>query len=241
MGCAVSDYDLDGDLDLYVYSYIFWAGAGSKAQSSYPYPYHDANNGAPNFLFRNDGDFRFVDVTDASGMDVNNRRFSLAASWCDYDDDGNPDLYVANDFGRNNLYRNRGDGTFSDVTKEAGVVDTANGMSVSWCDYNGDGLFDLYVGNMWSAAGSRLASRISGDAGGRLESVYRRMARGSSLFRNRGDGTFEDVSVETGASFGRWSWSSQFSDLDGDGRPDLYVANGFVSNASPSGSRSADL
>ncbi len=241
MGCAISVYDLDGDLEIYVYSYIFLAVAGSKAQSSYPYPYHDANNGAPNFLFRNDGDFRFVDVTDASGMDVNNRRFSLAASWCDYDDDGDPDLYVANDFGRNNLYRNRGDGTFSDATQEAGVVDTANGMSVSWCDYNGDGRFDLYVGNMWSAAGSRLASRISGDAGGRLESVYRRMARGSSLFRNRGDGTFEDVSVETGASFGRWSWSSQFGDFDGDGRPDLYVANGFVSNASPSGSKSADL
>ncbi len=232
MGCAVSDYDRDGDLDLYLYSYLFWAGAGAKTQISYPYPYHDANNGAPNFLFRNEGRYRFVDVTRASGMDAANRRFSFAASWCDYDGDGDPDLYVANDFGRNNLYRNRGDGTFDEVAAEAGVVDIANGMSVTWRDYNGDGLFDLYVGNMWSAAGRRLADGIPGRPGARLAAVYRRMARGNSLFRNRGDGTFEDVSIESGAYFGRWSWSSQFTDFDGDGRQDLYVVNGFVSNSS---------
>lgn len=231
MGCVAADFDRDSDLDLYCVSYIFWAGAGTKTHSSYPYPYHDAENGAPNFLFRNEGDFRFTDVTVPSGMDRNNRRFSLAAAWCDYDDDGDPDVYVANDFGRNNLYQNQGDGTFKDVAREAGVEDVGNGMSVTWEDYDNDGRIDLYVGNMWSSAGNRIAEQPGfGRAGSDLQATYRRMARGNSLFRNLGDGRFEDVSIASGSFFGRWSWSCQFIDHDANGREDLYVANGFVTN-----------
>jgi hypothetical protein len=231
LGCAAADYDLDGDLDLYVICYLFWAGAGSKTHSSYPYPYHDAQNGVPNYLVRNEGGFRFTDVTRESGLDVNNRRFSLAASWADYDDDGDPDLYVANDFGRNNLYQNRGDGTFEDVAGPAGVEDTGNGMSVAWEDYDADGRLDLYVGNMWSSAGNRLASQPGfGRVGASLAPLYRRMARGNSLFRNLGGGRFEDVTLATGTAFGRWAWSSLFIDHDGDGREDIYIVNGFVSN-----------
>ena len=232
LGCAAADYDSDGDVDLYVFCYIFWAGAGSKVQTSYPYPYHDANNGVPNFLFRNEGDFRFTDVTRESGMDVNNRRFTLAASWGDYDNDGDPDLYVANDFGRNNLYQNRGDGRFADVAEAAGAEDTGNGMSVVWEDYDNDGRLDLYVGNMWSSAGSRLASQpgFRASASPSLQPVYRRMARGNSLLRNGSGDRFEDVTLPTRVRFGRWSWSSLFTDYDGDGHEDLYIANGFVSN-----------
>ncbi|MBI4600858.1 MAG: VCBS repeat-containing protein [Planctomycetes bacterium] len=233
MGCTAADHDRDGDLDLYIFSYVFWAGAGSKTHSSYPYPYHDAQNGAPNFLFRNDGRLRFEDVTREVGLDANNRRFSLAASWCDYDADGDPDLYVANDFGKNNLYRNDG-GAFRDVAEEAGVEDTGNGMSVTWEDYDNDGRMDLYVGNMWSSAGSRIAGQPGfGRTGDDLRTVYRRMARGNSLFRNLGGGRFEDVSIASGAYFGRWAWSCQFIDHDSDGREDLYVSNGFVTNEQP--------
>jgi hypothetical protein len=233
MGCAAADYDRDGDLDLYVFCYVFWAGAGSKTHSSYPYPYHDANNGAPNYLFRNEGRLRFTNVTKSVGLDVNNRRFSLAASWCDYDSNGFPDLYVANDFGKNNLYRNE-DGAFRDVSQEAGVEDTGNGMSVTWEDYDNDGKIDLYVGNMWSSAGSRLVDQPGyQEIGQDLQAIYRRMARGNSLFRNLGGGRFEDVSVASGAYFGRWSWSCQFLDPDGNGREDLYIANGFVTNENP--------
>jgi hypothetical protein len=229
LGAAAADYDLDGDLDLYVFSYVFWAGSGSKRFSSYPYPYHDANNGAPNFLFRNEGGLRFRDVTAASGIDENNRRFSLAASWCDFDDDGDPDLYVANDFGRNNLYLNDGRGRFRDAAVERGVDDVGNGMSVAWEDFDNDGRIDLYVGNMWSSAGQRIAGmpQFESDA---LRSTYQRMARGNSLFRNLGGGRFEDVSIASGASFGRWAWGCAFIDVDADGWEDLYVANGFVSN-----------
>ncbi|MBI4585109.1 MAG: VCBS repeat-containing protein [Planctomycetes bacterium] len=229
IGAAVADYDNDGFLDLYIISYVFWAGSASRRSSPYPFPYHDANNGAPNFLFRNRGDGAFEEVTRASGMDANNRRYSLAASWCDYDQDGDVDLYVANDFGKNNLYQNRGHGTFKDVAREAGVEDVGNGMSVQWQDYDGDGWDDLYVGNMWSSAGNRLAAqpqfrrREGGNPG-----VHQRMARGNSLFRNRRDGAFEDVSEKANAAFGRWAWSSALVDVDLDGREDIYILNGFV-------------
>ncbi len=229
IGCAAADYDLDGDLDLYIFSYVFWAGAGSKLQSTYPYPYHDANNGAPNFLFRNEGKLRFRDVTEASGMSVNNQRFSLAASWCDFDADGDPDLYVANDFGRNNLFLNEGGGRFREVAQKLGVDDVGNGMSVTWEDFDNDGRIDLYVGNMWSSAGSRIAGQPEFQAVG-LRETYRRMSRGNSLFRNVWGGRFEDVSLQSGAFFGRWSWSGQFLDVEGDGYEDLYVVNGFISN-----------
>ncbi len=231
IGCAAADYDLDGDLDLYIFSYVFWAGAGSKLQSTYPYPYHDANNGAPNFLFRNEGKLSFRDVTESSGMSANNQRFSLAASWCDFDADGDPDLYVANDFGRNNLFLNEGGGRFRDMAQKLGVDDVGNGMSVTWEDFDNDGRIDLYVGNMWSSAGSRIAGQPEFQAV-RLRETYRRMSRGNSLFRNAGGGRFEDVSLQSGAFFGRWSWSGQFLDVEGDGYEDLYVVNGFISNES---------
>ena len=152
-GAALADYDLDGDLDLYVCAYDFWQ-AGSEYDA--PTPYYDATNGPPNLLFRNRGDGTFEEVTAAAGLMEGNDRFSFAASWADYDNDGDPDLYVANDFGRNNLYRNNGDGTFRDVAAEAGLEDLAAGMSGSWGDYDNDGYLDLYVSNMWSSAGQRL-------------------------------------------------------------------------------------
>src|SRR5690606_5896873 len=125
---ALADYDGDGYLDLYVCAYDFWQ-AGSEYDA--PTPYYDAVNGPPHLLFRNRGDGTFEEATEAAGLMRNNDRFSFAASWADYDDDGDQDLYVANDFGRNNLYRNNGDGTFTDVAAEAGVEDLAAGMSVA--------------------------------------------------------------------------------------------------------------
>ena len=122
IGCFATDFDGDGDVDLYGCKY------GSPNRNP-PLPYHDANNGTPNLMLRNDGYWRFTDVTREVGLDENNLRYSFAASWVDYDNDGDPDLYVANDFGRNNLYRNDG-GQFTDVAGDAGVEDISAGMSV---------------------------------------------------------------------------------------------------------------
>jgi hypothetical protein len=219
---SAADYDLDGDLDIYVVNY------GDRILSS-PDVYHDANNGGANVLLRNDGDWNFVDATIESGLDENNHRWSFAASWEDFDDDGDLDLYVANDFGRNNLYQNN-DGRFSDVASKVGVEDIAAGMSASWADFDHDSRMDLYVGNMFSSAGLRITgqSRFQKRATSTVRDDFRRHARGNTLFRNTGSGNFDDVSVEAGVTIGRWAWASKFVDINNDSWEDLVVANGFV-------------
>ena len=224
---SAADYDGDGDLDLYVCHYQ--ASAKKAGQFALALPFHDANNGGANVLLRNDGAWRFHDATGEAGLDENNRRFSFAAAWEDYDDDGDLDLYVANDYGRNNLYRNDG-GRFRDVAAAAEVEDIASGMSAAWGDYNRDGRMDLYVGNMFSAAGGRVAYQRKFHAGAtaKTKSDLQRLARGNSLFAGTADGVFRDVSIKAGAAMGRWAWSSQFVDINGDGWEDLLVANGYL-------------
>ena len=228
---SLADYDNDGYLDLYVCSYRYFESEGEDTQLALPYPYHDATNGPSNVLFRNRGDGTFVDVTEVAGLNEGNNRYSFASSWGDFNGDGLLDLYVANDFGRNNLYQNLGKGRFREVSRQAGVEDIGAGMSVAWTDYDLDGRDDLYVGNMWSSAGLRLTGQPGYQAGGAHES-YVRHAKGNSLFRNRGDGRFEDVSAQADVELGRWAWSSDFFDCDNDGDEDLYIANGFITNSS---------
>jgi hypothetical protein len=267
------DYDADGDLDLYSCDY----GSDNEqfGDNVAPLPWHDANNGAPNVLFRNDGGWKFTDVTREVGLDHNNRKYSFAASWEDFDNDEDFDLYVANDFGRKNLYRNdgstgiasgtpgRNDGEstgiasgtprstgtqgstgkasgtpgstqFRDVAREIGADDLGPGMSAAWADYNNDGWMDLYVGNMFSGAGNRITYQERFKPGsGEVVGDYRRFARGNTLLKNRGDGTFEDVSVGAGVTVGRWAWSSLFVDINNDGWQDLFVANGYVTGDNP--------
>lgn len=223
---AAADIDLDGDLDLYACAY-----ASPYDHSALPVPYHDAENGKPNHLYENQGDWIFRDVTAARGLDRNNTRYSFAASFEDYDRDGDPDLYVANDFGRNNLYRNDG-GTFVDVAAAAGVEDISAGMGVTWGDANGDGLFDLYVSNMYSSAGNRIAyqRRFQEGAGDEVRAAYQRHAHGNTLFRNRGDGQFADETPPSplNLAMGRWAWGALFVDLNNDGWQDLVSPNGFL-------------
>jgi hypothetical protein len=225
---AVADYDEDGDLDVFA-SRHFGDLHKMVGQLPNPLPYHDANNGGRNYLLRNDGGWRFSDVTVESGLDVHNRRWSYAAGWEDFDNDDDLDLYVANDFGRNNLYRNDA-GHFIDIAAEAGVEDIASGMSVTWGDYNNDGWMDLYVSNMFSAAGSRITYQrlFKPDASDHTRSLYQRLARGNTLFKNLGNGTFRDVSIDAGVTMGRWAWGSKFVDFNNDGHEDLVVANGYL-------------
>lgn len=228
---AAADYDNDGDLDVYACGYFPRESLSDGVGLGRPMPYHDANNGVPNFLLANDGSGNLQDVTAQVGLDENNRRFSYAAAWEDYDNDGDMDLYVANDFGRNNLYRNDG-GRFVDVASEAGVEDVSAGMSVGWGDFDRDGLFDLYVGNMFSSAGNRITyqRRFRNEEAPDTRAQYQRHARGNTLFRNRGDGTFEDVSEAANVTMGRWAWGCNFVDINNDGWEDLLVGNGMVTS-----------
>jgi len=231
-GMAAADYDRDGRLDLYLCTYVYFQ---SEDQYRYPVPYQDAQNGPPNYLFHNrlirDGEGFFEDVTSSVGLDENNVHYSFAPAWCDYDGDGWPDLFVANDFGRKNLYKNEG-GHFRDVARAAGVEDLGPGMSAAWFDYDGDGRPDLYVSNMWTAPGQRLVAdkNFAPVARDGLSEAYRRHTKGNSLYRNRGDGTFEETGARENVEMGRWAWSADGFDFDNDGAPEIYIACGMLTN-----------
>jgi tetratricopeptide (TPR) repeat protein len=229
-GAAVADYDRDGWLDIYFCLYVYYQGTD---QYKYPSPYYDAENGPPNFMMRNNRDGTFRDVTAETGLNQNNTRYSFCCGWSDFNRDGWPDLYVVNDFGRKNLYRNNGNGTFTDIASEAGVEDVGAGMSVCWLDYDNDGAEDLYVADMWTAVGERISMQDMFKKGAPQETraLYHKHAMGNSLFRN-GGGAFEDTTGAAGVGIGRWAWSSDAWDFDHDGFPDLYIANGMVTGPS---------
>lgn len=226
---AVADYDNDGRLDVYFCLYMYYAGL---EQYNYPVPYYDAKNGPPNCLFRNQGDGTFVETTDASGLNVNNNRYSFACAWGDSNDNGHPDLFVANDFGSSQLYRNNGDGTFKEVSKEAHIESVGAGMGCCWADFNNNGSQDIYVPSMWEAAGQRVSEQpqFHRDAPDSIRELYRRHARGNALYQNVGNGAFENRGNSAGVEMGRWSWASDAWDWDHDGYSDLYVTNGYLTS-----------
>jgi hypothetical protein len=233
-----ADFDQDGLLDVYVCGYNPSNAEARAGALGEPVPFHDANNGGPNILWQNQGDWTFEDVTAQTGLDQNNTRFSFAASWEDYDQDGDLDLYVANDFGRNCLYQNRGPQSpgqlplFINIAPQLGIEDSAAGMSTNWGDFNRDGWMDLYVSNMFSSAGNRITTQRRFlkelDRNEEARSTFRRMARGNTLFAANGKGGFTDVSVQTKTAMARWSWGSTFADLNNDGWLDILAANGFI-------------
>ena len=224
---GVADYDRDGRLDVYFCLYMYYLGL---EQYNYPIPYYDARNGPPNYLFHNRGDGTFAEATEESGLNANNDRYSFACAWGDANGNGYPDLFVANDFGSSQLYLNNGDGTFKDASKAAHVESVGAGMGCCWADFDNDGHQDIYVPSMWEAAGQRVSQQpqFHRNAPESIRELYKRHARGNALYRNQGNGTFQNVGHSAAVEMGRWSWSSDFWDWDHDGHNDLYVSNGYL-------------
>jgi len=231
-GIAAADFDRDGKLDLYLCCYVYFQ---SEAQYTYAAPYHDARNGPPNFLFRNqlnaDGSGSFVDVTAETGMNQNNDRFSFAPAWCDFNDDGWPDLYVANDFGRKNLYVNN-NGHFEDQAAARGADDVGPGMSAAWFDANQDRRPDIYVANMWTAAGQRVIQdpHFIPTRDSDVRSAYLGHTMGNSLLEQTAAGNFSDVASAQQVAFGRWAWAAGGHDFDNCGHPEIFVTCGMLTN-----------
>ena len=215
-GVALFDYDGDGLLDIY-----FVNGAGMPSLNKEG-PQHK------NRLFHNDGSLRFTDVTDKAGL--GGAGYGMAVSVGDYDNDGRPDIYISN-VNRNQLFHNNGNGTFAEVTDKAGVGGGIyNGrkmwsVGAAWVDYNNDGLLDLFVSNycQWDPITGPFC-----DTGGQATYCSPRHYKPlpHTLYRNNGNGTFTDVSAETGISqyLGR-GMGVAIADYDGDGFTDIFVAN----------------
>jgi len=220
---AALDYDRDGLPDLYVLVY----GHPKKG------PNMSADNAPPNHLYRNNGDGTFTDATERTR--TGDTGWGLALQSADLDGDGWPDIYVANDFGKNAYLHNQGDGTFENASKKAGVLDPGFGMGVTVDDVDGDGRPDFYVSNYsfplnWFLTDPRYPMPPFPYSLGR-PLVWRRLkalSRGSSLFRNLGGDRFERISDEADVWDTSWSWGCVFVDADLDGRPDLFVVNGMV-------------
>ena len=242
-GATVGDFDNDGRLDLYLGRYL-------DPRHDLPNTLMYTRNSQGNSLLRNLGDFQFEDVTEQAG--VRDGGLTLGIAWADYDMDGHQDLYLANDFGRNTLFRNRGDGTFADVSHESGTLDIAYGMSTSFADIDNDGDLDLYVSNVRSAsrwygqAATLLQYLITSVRQGTITedfglysemfavlglnwaSIGDKVTRGNSLFINDGEGGFTDISQEAGTNPFGWYWASTVFDYDNDGYQDIYAANGWI-------------
>jgi len=241
---AAGDYDRDGKLDLYLGRYL-------DARKNLPTTLFYARNGEGNALLRNDGNFHFTDVTQKAN--VREGGLTLGVAWGDYDNDGYQDIYVANDFGRDALLHNNGDGTFSDVSKPAGADDYGYGMSATFGDIDNDGNLDIYVSNVhsgqrWYGQAATLYQYLltSVRQGTIVEDipVYReiyslvgadytnygdKVVKGNSLLINDGRGHFRDVSEASRVNPFGWYWGSTMFDFDNDGLQDIYAVNGWIS------------
>jgi hypothetical protein len=218
---AWADFDNDGRLDLFVARYIAFDIASAPLPGAHVPGVNCSYRGIPvmcgprgltgerDILYHNNGDGTFSDVTDRAGIDKTISR-GLGAVWGDFDNDGRPDLLVANDAQPNQLYRNRGDGRFDEVALAAGVAVDEDGreragMGVDVADYDNDGWLDVAIGNFYGEP--------------------------CSLYRNNHDGTFTEVTWSSG--IGRptvplLTWGTRFLDYDNDGWKDLVFANGHV-------------
>ncbi len=237
---AAADYDGDGWVDIYHTNYNL---IDAEHQ---PETYVDARDGLPNVLWRNlgagDGAFRFADTTLDAGLGPGSERWSYAASWADYDRDGDLDLFVANDYGPNSFYRNLGAGAegstrFEEIASKIGAEDHGNGMGLTWADLDGDLWLDAYISNMQSFAGNRI-TRLENFPGSDADrALYRRFSKGNTLLRNLGgegdrDVGFEDVTEQAGVKGAFWAWGNLAFDYDADTDLDLFVCGGFYTGAS---------
>ncbi|MGE0712306.1 MAG: FG-GAP repeat domain-containing protein [Planctomycetota bacterium] len=242
---AAADFDGDGRLDLYLGRFL-------DMRSEVPLTMLYTRNGAPNKLYLSSGALRFRDASASSGAD--DVGLTLGAAAGDVDGDGDADIYLSNDFGRNVLLRNDGRGHFQDVALETGTLAVSGGMSATFADLDGDGRLDIYVSSIrsnqrWFSQDVNIRSYVLGivqsNRRARLQELFLDLRKhmgqdwpqvghaslkGNYYLRQRPDGTFADVSEEQNVNPQGWYWSSGAFDVDNDGRLDLFAVDGWISN-----------
>jgi hypothetical protein len=213
-GCAFFDFDNDGWMDIYLVN-------SGKCD------FYNPARPLRNALYKNNRDGTFTDVTEKAG--VGGGGYGMGVAVGDYNNDGFADLYVTQ-YGRSILYRNNGDGTFTDVTEKAGVAAPGWASSAVWFDYDNDGRLDLFVGQVCEF-NKTLSCGVDKDGTHHycIPRIFK--PRPSWLFHNNGDGTFTDVSKETGIAehLGK-AWGAVATDINNDGKMDLFVSNDTVAN-----------
>ncbi len=210
------DYDHDGDLDLFVLTNVLDAIAQPM--------------GEPDYLFQNNGDGTFTNVTEKSGIESLNEK-GHSATWWDSNEDGWMDLYISNDFeGFDHMYRNNGDGTFTDTKEEQLPHTPWFSMGADYADINNDGLFDFFAADMASTTHFK-AKVAMGDMGGLvdyMDTLVTPQYMVNSVYINSGTERFMEGARLLHVNSTDWTWSPRFEDLDNDGWVDLHVTNGMV-------------
>ncbi|HKB40720.1 MAG TPA: CRTAC1 family protein [Gemmataceae bacterium] len=203
-GVAVADFNQDGHDDVYF-----------------------VNQSGPNKLYRNNGDGTFTDVTKKAGVGLGDR-VCVAAAWGDYDNDGYPDLFVTSTRGGNVLFHNNGDGTFTEVTKQARVAHVGHSQTAAFFDYDNDGYLDLFVTNSarWTLNDYDPKGRYYRGVG-EFTKLASSPKEYNVLYHNNGDGTFTDVTERAGLVGKGWGGDVAVFDYNEDGKLDLFVTNMF--------------
>ncbi len=216
---AAADVDRDGRTDLFFSGY---QGAHSKKHTTHNI--FQATDGQPNVLFLQEAPLKFRPVV------LGDNAFSYAATFLDLDDDGDDDLYVANDYGRNEVWRNDGSGGFTPVPNHP-LGANGQSMGVTVGDFDGDLDLDVYVSNMFSKAGSRIVPLVRGQVNEATYDALTLLARGNTLYRRDGPDQYTEVSVESGVNRAGWAWGQAHFDIEGGGARSIYVVNGMTSHS----------
>ena len=240
---SAADYDGDGLLDVYIATYAsrmaYWEHNEfnpdvftsylpqedivelQRLMSKVDNPYANLA-GPPNVLLKNLGGGRFEVVKDSSLRVFRN---TFQATWSDFDRDGKPDVFLANDFSQPTLFRNLGAGKFADVTGEMGLANARFGMGATWGDYDNDGRLDLYVSAMSSKAGRRIIAQLPN-----VDPRFAVMAAGNAMYRNlpnRLEKTSGAAAPTLAVEQSGWDWGAQFVDLNNDGWLDIFSLSGY--------------